>query len=129
MRSMLLALGLLFGLSLGLAACGGAAQSTPTPAPVQVTLTTNPNPPAMGSVEMVFTVLDPQGQPVENANVNVIASHTEMGGMNMQGPATHQGSGRYAITANYTMSGKWLVTVEVKAEDLDYRQDIDLQVK
>ena len=129
MRSMLLALGLLFGLSLGLVACGGAAQSTPTPAPVQVTLTTNPNPPAPGSVEMVFTVLDPQGQPVENANVNVIASHTEMGGMNMQGPATHHGSGRYAITANYSMSGKWLVTVEVKAEDLDYRQDIDLQVK
>jgi hypothetical protein len=129
MRSLLLTL--LIGLALVLAACGGAAQATPTaiPAPVQIKLTTNPDPPAMGPIEMVFTVVDRQGQPVTGANVDVIADHTEIGGMTMHGVATHQGNGQYAITANYSMSGKWLVTVQVKKDDLDYRQDIDLQIK
>ena len=131
MRPMFLALGLLLGLSLALAACGGASQpaATQTPAPVQITLSTDPNPPSMGPVEIVFTVLDAQGQPVSSADVDVIASHTEMGGMTMHGKATDQGNGKYAITANYSMSGKWLVTVQVKKEDLDFKQDIDLQVQ
>ncbi|HEX7974206.1 MAG TPA: FixH family protein [Anaerolineales bacterium] len=131
MRSRLIILTLLVGLVLVLSACGGSAQSTPTPtpAPVQITFTTDPNPPATGPIEMIITVVDRQGQPITGANVDVIADHTKMGGMTMHGVATHQGDGRYAITANYGMSGKWLVTVQVKTGELDYRQDIDLQVK
>ena len=131
MRPMFLALGLLLGLSLALAACSGASQpaATPSPAPVQITLSTDPNPPSMGPVEIVFTVLDTQGQPISGADVDVIAGHTEMGGMTMHGKATDQGNGKYAITANYSMPGKWLVTVQVKKENLDFKQDIKLQVK
>ena len=131
MRPMFLALGLLLGLSLALAACSGASQpaATQTPAPVQITLSTDPNPPATGPVEIVFTVLDAQGQPVSSADVDVIASHKEMGGMTMHGKATDQGNGKYAITANYSMSGEWLVTVQVKKEDLNFKQDIDFQVQ
>lgn len=78
---------------------------------------------------MVFTVVDQQGQPVTGANLDVIADHTVLGGMIMHGVATEQGNRHYAITANYSMSGKWLVTVQIKNDDLDYRQEIDLQVK
>lgn len=122
---------LLVGLALVLVACGGAGQATPTPTPgpVQITLTTEPDPPTMGPIEMVFIVVDQQGQLVTNANVDVIADHTEMRGMIMHGVATHQGDGRYAITANYSMSGKWLVSVQVRAEGLDYQENIDLQVR
>lgn len=122
---------LAIGISLFLTACNGASSATltPTPEPVTVTLHTIPNPPVAGKVQLNFGVVDDKGQPVPGADFDVIADHTEMGGMIMHGKATDQGNGRYAITTNFAMAGKWKISVQVKTATLDYKKDIDLQIR
>ncbi|MER3457858.1 MAG: hypothetical protein C4309_03750 [Chloroflexota bacterium] len=131
MRLSLAAVMLFVGLSLVLAACGGAGATAPTPAAAgpKVVLTTSPDPPLSGNVELVLTVTDANGQPIPDADVYVFADHTEMSGMMMQGKATAQGGGRYAITANLSMSGTWKISVQVKKSPLNYTQDFNLEVQ
>lgn len=97
--------------------------------PVTITVETNPDPAMMGEVEMVFTILDDRGQPLTGAEVFLFADHTDMTGMTMEGQATEQGEGRYAIRANFSMSGNWTLTVQVKKDGLDYSQDIHLGIQ
>lgn len=118
-------------LSLLLAACGAA--STPadtTPAkPVNIKVESNPNPAMMGDAELVFTLTDADGNPIEGAQVDVSAEHTDMTGMGMSGPATDQGVGKYAINANFQHSGNWKLTVYVRKDGLDYKEEIDFKVQ
>ena len=118
-------------LSILLAACGGAATPTDTPSakPVNIAVSTNPNPAMMGDMELVFTITDEHGNPIEGATVDVSADHTDMTGMNMGGAAAEQGGGKYAINANFSMSGNWKLTVYVRKDGLDYREDIDFKVQ
>ena len=138
MRSIFATLTLFGILSLVLAACGGAGAPTPTPASpgAQISLTTNPNPPQIGNVELIVMVNDANGQPIADAEVYVFADHTDMQGMNMNGKATAQGNGRYAITADFSMSGQWKVTLQVRGAPppggktpLNVTQDFDLELK
>ena len=130
MRYLLFAI-LAVGMSIFLAACGGTANQTPTAtiAPATITLKTDPNPPTVGDVEMLFSVVDDQGQPVSGADFDVIADHTDKKGMTMHGKASDQGNGNYAIMTNFSMTGNWMLTVQVRKEALDFKQDIDLEIK
>ena len=113
-----------------LAACGTATTpASQTATGVNIKLETNPDPAAMGDVELVLTITDQNGNPIEGAQVDVNADHTDMTGMNMGGPATGQGNGRYAIKANFSMSGNWLITVYVRKGELDEKQEIPIVVK
>ena len=118
--------------ALVLSACGGSAGSaSPTTgaASAQITLSTNPNPPAMGPVELIVDVKNVQGQSLDGADVLVLASHTSMSGMDQQGQASAQGNGRYAITADLSrMDGEWLITVQVRKDDLNLAQDFKIEV-
>jgi len=136
-------------LSVLLVACGGAATPAPsTPSkPVNITVSTNPNPAATlapgahlpraqvpgsagaGDIELVFTVTDANGNPIEGAKVDVSADHTDMTGMTMDGAATDQGGGNYAINANFSMSGNWKLKVYVRKDGLDYQEEIDLKIQ
>lgn len=129
MRSLFLILAV--GLSLFLVACGGATTqaSIATAAPVTITLKTDPNPPVMGEIELLFKVVDDKGQPVSGADFDVIADHTDMSGMTMHGKASDQGNGNYAITTNFSMSGNWMLTVQVRKDGLNYKQDLDLVIE
>ena len=130
MRKLLFAL-LIAGLSILLVACGSSqpAQTVPTAAPVTITLVTYPTPPVMGDVTIQFAVVDANGQPVTGADFDVIADHIDMSGMTMHGKATEQSDGVYAITANFSMSGNWKLTVQVKKDGLDFKQDIALKIE
>lgn len=115
-----------------LAACGGAA----TPAadssagPVTIKLETRPAPASAGDAELIFTITDASGRPVEGAAVDVSADHTDMTGMGMNGSATDQGFGKYAINANFSMSGNWKLIVYVRnRQGLDYKEDIEIKVQ
>lgn len=130
MRSILLTLSLLAGLTF-LTACSGAAAPTPTPAQpgLKISLTTNPDPPKSGEVELMVRVDDANGQPIPDADVFVFADHTEMKGMSMNGRATVQGGGQYATTASFGHSGKWKVTVQVKKAPLDVVEEFILELQ
>ena len=130
MRKLLFIL-LVAGLAILLAACGGSQpkETVPTTAPVNIALTTLPSPPAVGDVTIQFTAVDAKGQPITGADFDVIADHTDMSGMTMHGKATEQGSGVYAITANFSMTGNWTLTVQVKKDGLDFKQDIKLTIQ
>jgi hypothetical protein len=119
-------------LPLLLAACGSAA----TPAvensakPVNIELESKPSPVAVGDAELIFTITDATGDPIEGATVDVSADHTDMSGMGMNGAATDQGFGKYSINANFSMSGNWKLTVYVRnGQGLDYKEDLELKVQ
>ena len=117
--------------SILLAACGGAAtnaDATPAKA-VNIKIESNPNPAMKGDAELVFTITDAEGKPIEGAKVDVSADHTNMMGMSMNGAATDQGGGKYSINANFNMSGNWKLKVYVRKESLDYSEEIDFIVQ
>jgi hypothetical protein len=120
-------------LAVFLAACGSG--STPTSAPqdsgklVNIKVDTNPKPAAMGDIELMLNITDASGNPIEGATVDVTATHTDMAGMDMSGAATEQGAGKYAINANFSMSGNWKLKVYVRKEGLDYSEEVDLPVQ
>lgn len=122
---------MVFVWSVLLTACGGAATPADiTPVkPVNITVSTDPNPVMAGDAELVFAIIDAEGNPIEGATVDVSADHTDMTGMNMDGAATDQGGGKYAIHANFSMSGNWKITVYVRKDGLDYKEDIDFKVQ
>ncbi len=123
--------GLLVGLSVLLAACGGttAPAADQSARAVNIAVSTNPNPAAVGDVEIVFTITDAGGNPIEGAKVDVAADHTDMTGMGMSGVATEQGAGKYSIKANFSMSGNWKLTVYVRKDGLDYKEEMDFPVQ
>ena len=123
--------GLLVGLSVLLAACGSAATPADTASakPVNIEFETNPNPTMLGDIELILTITDANGNPIEGAKMDVSVDHTDMSGMGMSGLATEQGGGRYAINANFSMSGNWRLTVYVRKDGLDYKEDIDFKVQ
>lgn len=50
--------------------------------------------------------------------------------MGMSGAATDQGTGRYSINANFSMTGNWKLTVCVRNDEgLDYKEDIEIKVQ
>jgi uncharacterized GH25 family protein len=96
---------------------------------VNINVETDPDPAAMGDIELVLNVTDSAGKPIEGATVDVTATHIDMAGMDMSGAATEQGSGKYAINANFSMSGNWKLKVYVRKDGLDYSEEIDLPVQ
>jgi YtkA-like len=113
-----------------LAACGNAATPAATSGkPLNVKVETKPNPAVMGDLELILTVTDANGQPIEGATVDVSANHTDMAGMDMNGAATEQGAGKYAINANFSMSGNWKLKVYVRKEGLDYSEELALPIQ
>ncbi len=114
-----------------LAACGSAAtpaNATPTK-PVNIKVETNPTPAMMGDIELILSITDANANPIEGATVDVSVDHTDMTGMGMSGLATEQGGGKYAINANFPMTGKWMLTIYVRKDGLDYKEDIEFKVQ
>jgi uncharacterized GH25 family protein len=96
---------------------------------MNIAVSTNPAPARLGDIELLLTITDTKGKPIEGARVDVSADHTEMSGMNMGGAATEQGGGRYSVKANFSMSGNWKLTIYVRRADLDYKEEIDFPVQ
>ena len=115
-----------------LAACGGAA-TTPAEATsskqVNIKVETNPTPAMKGDIELMFTITDADGNPIEGTKVDVAAEHPAMAGMGMSGLATEQGGGKYSIKANFSDSGDWKLTVYVRKGELDYKEEIELPIQ
>ena len=126
-RKLVSIIGLLVSAAILLSACSPAA--SPETKPVNIQVESDPNPAMMGDVTFTLVITDENGGPIEGARVDVSVDHTDMTGMSMGGAATEQGDGRYAIDANFDMSGNWKMTVYVRTDSLDYQEDIDLVIK
>ncbi len=94
-----------------------------------MSLTTVPDPPVNGRIELVASVMDAQGQPIEDAGVFFMASHTDMVGMYTDGQVIAQGQGRYSIVTDLSMSGSWKVTVQVNQGGLRTLEEFNLGVE
>ena len=129
MRPLKALFALSIGLTLLLTACSGVGSVAPAQTTVAVTMNVLPDPPVVGDVLLYFNVVDDQGQPVTGAEVNVMADHTDMSGMTMQGNATDQGKGIYAITTNFSMTGQWKITVQVKTSAIDHSEDFNVEIR
>jgi len=131
MRKLIL-VGLFVVLSGLLAACGSSTTLTVGSAgkSVNIKVESSPSPAIVGDAELIFTITDAQGNPIEGARVDVSADHTDMSGMSMSGAATDQGAGKYSINASFSMSGNWKLTVYVRNDcGLDYKEDIEFKVQ
>lgn len=101
---------------------GNMMSGTATPGSM---MATNPE-----AAHMMEPITAPKVQPAaETTGEQLLAYQTDMSGMSMAGPATEQGGGKYAIRANFSMSGNWAVTVYVRKGELDVKQEIPLKVK
>lgn len=130
MRKMIF-VSLLVGLAVLITACGSPApmQETTSAKDVNIVVASNPSPAMMGDAELILTITDKDGNPIEGATVDVGADHTDMSGMGMSGLATEQGGGKYSIKANFDESGNWMLTVKVTKDSLDYKEDIEFKVQ
>ncbi len=84
----------------------------------KISFRTDPSPPKGGAESMFYvSVLDPQGNPVSDAEIrvgNVMPAMPAMGMPEMRSSAEVKWTGReYAGKANVPMAGPWNVTVEV----------------
>jgi len=122
---------LLVALSVLLAACGSVETPVDTTSSKQVNIKveTNPSPAMKGDIELMFTITDASGAPIEGAKVDVSADHPSMAGMGMSGLATEQGGGKYSIKANFSDPGDWKLTVYVRKDALDYKEEFDLAIQ
>ena len=127
----IISVSMLVTLAVLIAACGGSApmQESTSSKDVNIVVASNPAPAMMGDVELMLTITDKDGNPIEAAAVNVAADHTDMSGMGMNGLATDQGGGKYSIKASFAESGNWMLTVKVTKASLDYVEDIELKVQ
>ncbi len=116
-------------LSVLLSACSDV--STPQKLSVEtisITLNTDPKTPVVGNNGIILDIQDTNGQPLTGAKVEISADHTDMSGMIMNGLATEQEKGKYAITADFSMSGTWKITVTVQKDNLDFKKDFQMTI-
>ena len=129
MRKLSLIFALLFA-ALLIAAC--SSQASPSDSsdnkPVNIQVESDPNPAVVGDITFTLHITDETGAPLEGARVDVSVDHSDMTGMTMSGPASEQEAGNYAITADFSMSGNWKMTVYVRKDSLDYKEDFDLKM-
>lgn len=102
---------------------GGAARER-----LDITFLSQPDPVRSGDNAFEVTVLDPEGQPVTDAEVSVVFYMAPMPTMNMpamqtDAPLSHQGNGVYRGEGEVMMAGRWDVSVLVSrgGERLDSR--------
>ena len=117
--------------TLGLAACDGQATDPQIDTDsLRILLTTEPDPPQSGLVDLTISVTDAHGRPIDNADLFIIADHTEMRGMTMTETAAAQGDGRYQVTADFVHGGNWRITVQVNQDGTNLAlEDFDLTLR
>ena len=108
---------------------GCAAPATQASPQVNVKVETAPNPTMMGDAELVFTITGTDGKPMEGASVDVAIDHTGMSHGGMNGLASERDGGKYAIKANFSMSGTWKITLYIRKGELDVKQEMPLVVQ
>ena len=98
-----------------LSACGRIQQnqSQTTPGNFQLDMVIEPNQPAAGAATLIFTLTDENGQPVDDATLEVEGNMTHAGMLPVLAQVAGGEAGRYVVPFEWTMGGDWIVTVKV----------------
>jgi len=86
-------------------------------AEISIELTVEPAQPAVGPSQLIITLTDQTGQPIDNAALEIEGNMTHAGMVPVFAQATGGENGRYTVPFAWTMGGDWSVTVEVSLED------------
>lgn len=122
-RSTLLRAALPLGLALfGVGAwfvSGGCRGGEPGASPdLVLSLSMSPTPPMVGPAQVVVSLQDTAGMPLEGAQVVVRGDMTHAGMTPVMDTARVVGPGRYAVQAfRFTMAGDWVLSVEAWLPD------------
>lgn len=102
-----------------LAAGCGRIQSGPSPeaADISVDFSVEPADPAVGPAQLRLTLTDGQGQPVNDATLNIEGNMTHAGMTPVLAQAAGGDNGQYLVPFEWTMGGDWIVTVTATLEN------------
>ncbi|CCW36090.1 YtkA [Chthonomonas calidirosea] len=99
------------------------------PQPWHVELTQPLDKPQIGKNTLVFRVLNPQGEPVKGAKVQVSVTMTSMN-MGTAHPKVVEKDGVYSTQVEFTMLGPWRVTLRIAPPNAKpFVQNFDFEVK
>lgn len=101
-----------------LSACGRIqAGQNQNDGEVKVELSVEPAQPVVGPAQLIVSVTDAGGQPIENATLDIEGNMTHAGMVPVFAQTTGGENGRYTVPFEWTMGGDWFVTVEVTLEN------------
>lgn len=84
---------------------------------ITVDLAVEPAEPAVGPAQLVVTVTDAAGQPINSATLDIEGNMTHAGMVPVFAQASGGENGRYSVPFEWTMGGDWSVTIEVTLEN------------
>lgn len=106
---------LLTFLTLGLVACGGRTSQTDQRQGYDITFTAEDT--AVGETTVTVTVRDPQGNPVDDAQLTINGNMSHAGMQPVIVETATSSNGIYTADFAWTMAGDWFVTVTVTLPD------------
>lgn len=112
---------LIFILLLGtiglLSACGRIQAGQPDVTDINLEMSLEPDQPTVGPATLIFTLTDVEGQPINEANLEIEGNMTHAGMVPVLAQTAAGEAGRYAVPFEWTMGGDWIVTVQVTLPD------------
>jgi hypothetical protein len=100
-----------------LTGCGRIQSQTQDSADLNIDLSVEPAQPAVGPAQLIVTVTDAAGQPIDDASLNIEGNMTHAGMVPVFAQASGGENGRYAVPFEWTMGGDWVVTVEITLQN------------
>jgi len=98
-------------------ACGRIQTGQEQDSEVSIELTVEPAQPAAGPAQLIITLTDQNGQPIDNAVLEIEGNMTHAGMVPVFAQTTDGENGRYVVPFEWTMGGDWTLTVGVLLED------------
>ena len=107
----------LIGLLLLAPACQRSSQLEDQASELSVSLSMDPQPAAVGATTLTVEINEPNGSPVEGAEVEVRGDMTHAGMVPVLGEATETAPGLYEVPFEWSMGGDWILTVTAELPD------------
>ncbi|MDX1520397.1 MAG: FixH family protein [Anaerolineae bacterium] len=92
-------------------------QQTAADLGVSVEVAIDPDQPSVGPTRLIFTLTDAQGHPINDAVLDVEGNMTHAGMTPVLAQARAGQAGQYVVPFEWTMSGDWIVTLDVALAD------------
>ena len=105
----------ILGLTFILAACGGRNSANQSVHNYDISVEAGSK--EVGKTNLMVTVNDENGNPVNDATVNIKGDMSHAGMQPVLGESSSANNGMYMIPYEWTMAGDWFVTIDVTLAD------------